>query len=152
MSLYTEIEKFGNYFNSLRVHENLIIMDLILPIEWEVEKVLHTSGSKTQLKVGNTTDKQKIISFYAVFNEPDTLQLLSEVHNIIQWNKDIEEKNNLLSQKIIELKKIFIENSVDSLRGLDINFNNSENKLHGEEFNKMVGAGNFKGPERHPTT
>ena len=57
MSLYIEIKKFGNYFNSLRLHENLIILDLILPLNWEVEKVLGSRGNNIQLKVGNKTDK-----------------------------------------------------------------------------------------------
>jgi hypothetical protein len=153
MSLYTEIKKFETYFNSLRLHENLIILDLILPLNWEIEKVIGSRGNKIQLKVGSKTDKHKIISFYSVFDEKGTTKLEEEVKYIIKWNKDIEEKNILLNQKIIELKKIFGENNVDSLRELDINFNNAKLTLNGaEEFSTVVPERNPKGPEGNPTT
>ena len=153
MSLYLEIKKFGNYFNSLRLHENLIILDLILPLNWEVEKVLGNRGNNVQLKVGNKTATHKVISFYSVFEDKGTTILEEEVKHIIKWNKDIEEKNNLLNQKIIELKKIFGENNVDSLRALDINFNNTQLNLNGtEEFSAMAREGDIEGPEGSPTT
>ena len=152
MSLYTEIKKFGTYFNSLRLHENLIILDLILPVDWQVEKVIASRGNKIQLKVGNKTDKHKVISFYSVFDEEGTIKLEEEVKHIIKWNTDIEEKNILLNQKIIELKKILGENNVDSLRELDINFNNAKLTLNGaEEFSTMVPDRNQKGPGGNPT-
>ena len=153
MSLYIEIKKFGNYFNSLRLHENLIILDLILPLNWEVEKVLGSRGNNIQLKVGNKTDTHKVISFYSVFDDEGTTKLEEEVKHIIKWNKDIEEKNTLLNQKIIELKKIFGENNVDSLRALDINFNHTQLKLNGtEEFSTMAREGETEGPTGNPTT
>ena len=100
----------------------------------------------------NKTDKHKVISFYSVFDEEGTIKLEEEVKHIIKWNTDIEEKNILLNQKIIELKKIFGENNVDSLRELDINFNNAKLTLNGaEEFSTMVPDRNQKGPGGNPT-
>ena len=49
--------------------------------------------------------------------------------------------------------KIFGENNVDSLRELDINFNNAKLTLNGaEEFSTVVPERNPKGPEGNPTT
>ena len=40
MSLYKEIKKFDSYFNSVRIHEGLLIVDVILPTGWEDKKIL----------------------------------------------------------------------------------------------------------------
>ena len=72
---------------------------------------------------------------------------------MIKWNKDLEEKNRLLEEKIIEMKKIFIENNIDSLRNLKIDFDNIKFKLNGrEEFEPVASEGNSEGPEGNTTT
>ena len=69
MSLYKEIKNFGNYFNSIRIHENLLIVDLILPSNWEDEKILRQTTIKdgentVQLKVNKRGDNSKAVSFF----------------------------------------------------------------------------------------
>ena len=72
---------------------------------------------------------------------------------MIKWNKDLEEKNRLLEEKIVEMKKIFIENNIDSLRNLKIDFDNIKFKLNGrEEFEPVASEGNSEGPEGNTTT
>ena len=92
MSLYKEIKKFDSYFNSVRIHEGLLIVDVILPTGWE--------------------------------------------------DKDLEEKNHLLNLKILELKKMFSENDVNSLRKLDFSFNKLDLEINGQEqLSKLVPEG-----------
>ena len=57
MGLYEEIKHFGEYFSSLRLHENLIIIDLLLPIKWEDEKILR----QTTIDKGENTIEKRII-------------------------------------------------------------------------------------------
>ena len=158
MSLYKEIKNFGNYFNSIRIHENLLIVDLILPSNWEDEKILRQTTIKdgentVQLKVNKRGDNSKAVSFYSIFDENGTSSLVTEIKKVIKWNKDLEEKNRLLEEKIIEMKKIFIENNIDSLRNLKIDFDNIKFKLNGrEEFEPVASEGNSEGPEGNTTT
>ena len=123
MGLYGEIKNFGEYFNSLRLHENLVIIDLLLPSEWEDEKILRQKtlddGENTvQMKVNRKEGKFKSISFYSLFDEVGTQNLVDQIKKVIKWNKDLEEKNVLLNSKILEMKKIFGENNIDALRKL----------------------------------
>jgi len=158
MSLYKEIKNFGNYFNSIRIHENLLIVDLILPSNWEDEKILRQTTIKdgentVQLKVNKRGDNNKSVSFYSIFDENGTSSLVTEIKKVIKWNKDLEEKNRLLEEKIVEMKKIFIENNIDSLRNLKIDFDNIKFKLNGrEEFEPVASEGNSEGPEGNTTT
>jgi|TARA_R110000744_G_scaffold132607_1_gene240823 hypothetical protein len=132
MNLYNNIEKFGDYFNSIRSHEGLILVDMVLPLNWEVTKVLGSRGNKIQIQKGKKSDKQKIISFFSPFDEENTEILVDEVLNVVKWNKDLEYKNELLNIKMLELKKMFNENNVDSLKRLNFNFNDILD-LNGQE-------------------
>ena len=123
MNLYNNIQQFGDYFNSIRIHEGLMLVDMVLPVNWEDAKVLGSRGNKVQMQKGKKTDKQKIISFFSAFDEENTNILVEEVLAIIKWNKDLEDKNELLNIKMLELRKMFTENNVDSLRRLNFNFN-----------------------------
>ena len=82
MNLYNNIEKFGDYFNSIRSHEGLILVDMVLPLNWEVTKVLGSRGNKIQIQKGKKSDKQKIISFFSPFDEENTEILVDEVLNV----------------------------------------------------------------------
>ncbi len=144
MGLYNEIIKFTQYFNSLRMHEGLIVIDMKLPLQWKDKEILQNRGSKIQMKSGTNNEKFKLVSFFAPFDVGGTETLSDEIFAIIKWNKDQEEKNELLNMKMLELKKVFNENDVDSLRNLNIAFDNKLN-LNGEEFTGVVEKGDSEG-------
>ncbi len=144
MGLYNEIIKFTQYFNSLRMHEGLIVIDMKLPLQWKDKEILQNRGSKIQMKSGTNNEKFKLVSFFAPFDVGGTETLSDEIFAIIKWNKDQEEKNELLNMKMLELKKVFNENDVDSLRNLNIAFDNKLN-LNGEEFAGVVEKGDSEG-------
>ena len=138
MNLYNNIQQFGNYFNSIRIHEGLLLIDMVLPINWEDIKVLQHRGNKVQINKGKKTDKKKVISFYSTFDEENIEVLVEEVLAVIKWNKDLEDKNELLNLKMLELKKMFNENNVDSLRRLNFNFNDTLDLDGQEDTNRLV--------------
>ncbi len=151
MTLYEHISIFGETFNSIRMHENFVVVDLKIPIDWEDQKIITSRGSKIQIKPGNSNETHKLVSFFSVFTEEDCNVLIEEIKAIIKWNTDVEEKNSLLELKMLELKKVFAENPVDSLRKLNFDFNKIN--LNGEEQNRgMVPSGSLEGPEGNPTT
>ena len=150
MSLYKEILQFDDFFYSIRVHEGYLVIDLKLPINWEDKRVLAQNGNKVQMKVNSKNDHIKLISFFAVYDQQNSEILINEIIKIIKWNKDIEEKNNLLNQKMLELRKVFEENNIDSLRKININFLNTLNPLIDEknEIDRMVRETISEGPKR----
>tara|TARA_R110002012_G_scaffold255557_3_gene435565 strand:+ start:771 stop:1238 length:468 start_codon:yes stop_codon:yes gene_type:complete len=148
MTLYEQISKLGGYFNSLRLHEGLLVVDLKLPIEWKVKEIVGSRGNKIQLQEGSKSKTQKIISFFSSFDEQESEILEEEVLAVIKWNKEREEKQLLLQQKMVELEKVFHENDINSLRNLDINFKTSMLNLNGEtKIEPLVREGNGEGPE-----
>ena len=151
MSLYTEILKLDGYFTSIRLHEGLLVIDLKLPKKWLIKEVISNRDNKVQIQLGAYDDKQQIVSFFVPFDEPNALVIQEEILAIIKWNKDLEEKDFLLNQKMLELRKMFNENNIDSLRNLDINFNQQVLSLD-EEKPELVSKGNFERPTGDITT
>ena len=133
MNLFNNISKFGPYFNSIRMHEGLILVDMKLPKIWKDKEILSSRGNKIQIKLGKSNDTQKLVSFFSTFDEEGVKLLEDEVRAIIKWNLDQEEKNNLLNQKMIELQKMFSENNVDSLRNLEFEFKDEKLTFNEEE-------------------
>ena len=110
MSLYTEILKLDEYFSSIRLHEGLLVIDLQLPKKWKIKEVLNERQNKVQIQFGNSDDKYQIVSFFIAFDETNALNIQDEIEAVIKWNKDIEEKDYLLNQKMLELRKMFSVN------------------------------------------
>jgi hypothetical protein len=135
MNIYTHIEKYKDYFHSIRLHDSIFLLDLKLPSRWEIKKVLASTATTTQIKINDSTDTFVLISFYSPFTSQEVDLLINDVDRIIKWNKDHEEKNNLLDMKILELRKVFDSNNLDSLRSINFDFNNPEKniKLDGQE-------------------
>tara|TARA_B100001094_G_scaffold275997_1_gene283931 strand:+ start:1694 stop:2149 length:456 start_codon:yes stop_codon:yes gene_type:complete len=151
MTLYNHISKFGSNFNSIRKHEDFIVIDLKIPIDWEDQKIITSRGGKVQIKSGNKSNTHKLVSFFNIFSEDDCNVLVSEIEAVIKWNRDVEEKNSLLELKMIELRKLFSENEVGSLRKLNFDFENKTN-LDEKKPGNMVPSGSLEGPEGNPTT
>ena len=59
--------------------------------------------------------------------------LIKDVDKVIKWNKDREEKVNLLNVKKLELEKIFESNNIDSLRSINFDFNNQRGDINLDE-------------------
>jgi len=119
MELYNYISEFYDYFHGIRLYNNIMIVDLKLPQKWRVQELLE-GGIST--KVNTTNETHQLISFYADFNKEETEKLMNQIRRVIKWNKDIEEKDELLNSKMIELSKLFEENKLSSLKNLDFNF------------------------------
>jgi len=151
MTLYNHISKFGGNFNSIRKHEDFIVIDLKIPIDWEDQKIITSRGGKVQIKSGNKSNTHKLVSFVNIVREDYCNVLVSEIKAVIKWNRDVEEKNSLLELKMIELRKLFSENEVGSLRKLNFDFENKTN-LDEKKPGNMVPSGSLEGPEGNPTT
>ena len=143
--MYTIIKKYENYFHSIRLHDTILLLDLKLPANWEVKNLLASFKTSTQLKINDQTDTHVLVSFYSPYTPTDIQTLTEDVDRLIKWNNDREEKNNLLNVKILELKKVFESNDVDSLRNINFDFKRDTNiDLNGEEL-KLAEEGSREG-------
>jgi len=152
MNIYDDILELDGFFNSIRRHEDFIVIDLKLPLNWQDKYVLKERGDKVQLKIGSTDSNNKIVSFYTLFDREQTKILLEEIKAIIKFNNDIAEKDNLLNRKMAELKKTFTENNIDSLRSLEFNFVPNLELNENKQSEKLAEGGKIQGPRGNITT
>tara|TARA_R110000824_G_scaffold21970_2_gene81162 strand:- start:195 stop:632 length:438 start_codon:yes stop_codon:yes gene_type:complete len=124
MGLVKEISKYGTFFHSIRTHENTFMLDLKLPAYWEVVNLLASLDSNVQTKMNDSNDNHQLVTFYVPKDDEGISNLERTVQSVIKWNKENEEKRELLDTKMIELQKIFETNEVSSLRSLMFDFNN----------------------------
>ena len=152
MNIYDDILELDGFFNSIRRHEDFIVIDLKLPLNWQDKYVLKERGDKVQLKIGSTDSNNKIVSFYTLFDREQTKILLEEIKAIIKFNNDIAEKDNLLNRKMAELKKTFTENNIDSLRSLEFNLVPNLELNENKQSEKLAEGGKIQGPRGNITT
>ena len=125
MGLSQEISKYGEFFHSIRTHEGTFMLDLKLPAHWEVVKLIQSLGSEVQTKVNDSNEQFQLITFYGEKTENGIMMVERTVQAMVKWNKENEEKRDLLDTKMLELQKIFEENEVSSLRSLAFDFSNT---------------------------
>ena len=82
------------------------------------------------------TEGTRFFSFITEFEESFLNTTVSNIKNIVAYNKEIELKEKLLKQKIDELKRIFESKKLENLQTLK--FEILEEKLNDgeEEFNE----------------
>tara|TARA_R110000803_G_scaffold39315_6_gene84878 strand:+ start:3210 stop:3647 length:438 start_codon:yes stop_codon:yes gene_type:complete len=142
-NLYNEIERYKEYFHSIRLHQDILLLDFKLPTKWEVSRILGSVETTTQMKLNDKTEEFNLVSFYCPFLSEETEKMVQDIDRIVKWNKDKEEKTYLLDLKILELKKMFDSNNLDSLRSINFEFSEDLKDINlgdGEKI-KMVREG-----------
>ena len=92
MGLFNNIKEFGDNFHSVRLHQDILLVDLKFPVDWLVEQVLKSQPTSTQFKLNDKNDDAQLVSFYCAFEEKETNQLLIDVKRILKYNRDQQEK------------------------------------------------------------
>lgn len=129
MSLYKEIESIIEYTISIRKLEKYLSFDLVFPSTWSVLKS-QVDESKTVFQKND--DKGKTISFLSEMDESSVTDTLNKIQNIISYNKEKEEKQRLFNEKVSELKNLFENESLDELKSLKFDIDETP-KLEGRE-------------------
>ncbi len=116
MSLHEEIIKLRPHLTGIRFHQKYIILDFVIPPHWQVP----TKGvpANLQIKVNENTEVNNSISLFSTFDSNNTNTIFKFSHKLVKENIELEEKKELLEQKIAELEVIFKGNGLDSLKGL----------------------------------
>ena len=136
-NLYTQIEKYKQYFHSIRLHQDILLLDFKLPVKWEIKGILGNTETTTQVKLNDKSNEHSLVSFYCPFLTTETDRMMQDVDSIIKWNKDREEKVHLLDLKILELKKVFDTNNLDSLRNINFDFKEELKDINLENGEKI---------------
>jgi hypothetical protein len=65
----------------------------------------------------------KVYSFVAEFSESEVDTTISNINSIVEFNKEIEQKEVLFLNKVDELKKIFERQDLNKLQSLKFELN-----------------------------
>jgi hypothetical protein len=124
MNYYTLLNQTKNYLTSIRIIKDHVSFDLVLPNTWVIPKK-YTEGENVSV-VKNSNDS---VSFVCKFDENSVNDVEKTIKDVIQYNIDKEEKENLFRNKVKELKGIFDREDIDGLRSLKFEFDEIKNML-----------------------
>jgi hypothetical protein len=135
MIYYDFLETLKNNLKSVRIIKDHVSFDLNFPNKWiipneykEVQEVSILNGNDGTYSFVSKLDKGSI----------DTLE--TTINDIITFNIDREEKENLFRNKVQELKSIFDNENINELRSLKFEFNEF-NVIKNGEVKESVSEG-----------
>lgn len=145
MKLYNNLKEFGTYLSSIRLADDFVFIDLILPKSWLIpqsyliDKFVVTFGIKNEI---NKTG----ITFVFQNNESSFDEGLAKIFKVIKDNLEIEQKSILLNKNIDILKELFNKNKLDDLNNLEFLMpkNNPKNIEDGENKVLEINGGRKK--------
>lgn len=131
MSLFREFEILFPYLQSVRKIKNYLSFDIQFIETWKLPKKF--INEKSVVENERTTTGYRSFSFVSEFNEISVDELISNIKNIIAYNKEREEKERLFQHKVNELKAIFEKQNLNSLQALKFDINEPKIELDDEE-------------------
>lgn len=142
MSLYKDISQLYPYIISIRKLKTYLSFDISFPNTWKLPKKYVPENSAVEIE--SSVPNERAISFVSEFNEDSVNQTTLNITRIIQYNKEREEKERLLQDKVNELKNIFEKQDLSTLKSLQFNLNKN-NKIElsdeGETIAELPGRG-----------
>jgi hypothetical protein len=113
--VFDSIRFLRPYFFSLREIDNNVSLDIRLPVTWKLETIIAQYKS-IKYKVQDKNEKHTLVSIISNATADGYDLVFSCAKEIITVNKEMEEKQKLLQQKIKELEVLFQHQSLDKLK------------------------------------
>jgi len=146
--VFESIRNLRPYFFSLREIDNNVSLDIKLPLNWKYEEIIKPYRS-IKTKIQDKNDKYSLLSLISMATQEGYDVVLSCAFEIINTNKEEEEKQRLFQTKVKELQELFKKESLDKLK--DINLL----EAYGQEITTSSGMdeeGDGKGQDRNRET
>jgi hypothetical protein len=129
--MYNELKDIFQFLVSVRKLKKYLTIDIEFPNQWKIPKRFAQEDKIVENE--KITEGYRFFSFVSELDEEQLNSTISDIKNIISYNKEIEMKERLLKQKIDELKKVFENENIDKLQLLK--FDILDEKLNdGEEI------------------
>ena len=110
MTLNEQLIRLSSYKINFNIYEGTVIISLEYPKDWTILEI-NSSDIQTTSENGR--------QFYWVPLQMDVEKVFELIDETIQYNKDIEAKSELFKQKIDEMRKIFLEEDLQTLRTME---------------------------------
>lgn len=113
--MFDNIRHLRPYFFSLREIDNNVSLDIKLPATWKIESIIAQYKSM-KYKIQDKNEKFILVSLISNATSEGYDVAFTCAKEIITVNKEMEEKQRLLQQKIKELEVLFQHQSLDKLK------------------------------------
>lgn len=133
MSIYKEFKELDSYIQSVRKLKNYLVIDIQIPKEWKILKKYANEESVVENQSKDATKRN--LSFASEFSEDSVNLIMSNIKNLIKFNKELEEKEKLFNLKVNELKVIFEKQNLENLQELKFDIEPKSLKLNIDEEN-----------------
>jgi hypothetical protein len=118
MNLYSNLKDFEGYLSSIRVADNFIFIDLVLPKTWLIPQSYMVDKFVVTFSIMSDAEKSGIT--FVIDNIEEKFNAsLGKIFKIIKDNQEIEQKSLLLNKNIDILKALFNKNKLDDLSKLE---------------------------------
>ena len=143
MSLYKEFSTLLPYIQSVRKLKNYLSFDVSFPKTWRLPKE-YIEEDKIMEQESTIID-HRFFSFVSEITEDGVENTSKNIQNIIRYNLEREEKEQLFQNKVDELKHIFEKQNLKNLKSLQFEIKNEKIEL---EYNEEELEGTRLVPER----
>ena len=130
--MFQSIKSLRPHFHSLREIEGNISLDIKLPLTWRYEDIIKPYRS-IKIKIQDKNEKFTLLSLISNGTQDGYDVVFACALEILQINRDEEEKQKLFQQKVKELQELFKKESLEKLK--DINLLND----YGQEITTSIG-------------
>lgn len=121
MTYFNFIKSTNNYLKSVRIIKDYISFDMSFSNTWSMLKE-HTKDIEV-IKNNSQEENKVVVSFVTPYDEDGINKIEDAVNSIIKYNIEKEEKEKLFRSKVQELKNIFENKKLDSLKSLKFDIN-----------------------------
>lgn len=137
MSLFTEFESLSPYLQSIRKLKQYIIFDVTIPKNWKVLKKYIVEDKFVEQESDNP--ESRVLTFVSDSDENSVSLTIKNIQNIIKYNIEREQKEELLQEKIAELQVLFEKNTLKNLKTLKFDIKTSKIDLNDGEGIETLG-------------
>lgn len=131
MTFYNEIELIYPYLKSVRKLKTYLSFDILFPEKWNVPKKFIIEGKYVQQE--SQVQGMKLLSFVSEFSKDEVDLTIKNIKSIIEFNKELEQKELLFTNKVEELKRMFEKQDINKLKTLKFEINEFNLTIQDEE-------------------
>ena len=117
--MFENIKSLRPYFHSLREIENNVSLDIKLPLNWKYDEISKPYRT-IKLKIQDKSDKFTLVSLISYATQDGYDVVFACANEIINVNKEEEEKKTLFHAKVKELESLFLKESLDKLKEINL--------------------------------
>ena len=117
--MFENIKSLRPYFHSLREIQDNVSLDIKLPLNWKYEEIIKPYRS-INIKVQDKNEKFTLMSLISTATQEGYDVVFACGLDIIKINKEDEQKRILFQAKVKELESLFMNESLDKLKDINL--------------------------------